>query len=75
MPLTGIDLDGDGRFESDEALSGLRSVGNPLASVTLVAGEFDDVILSSDKDGGGTESSTLDAMTPVGRVSWRELEP
>ena len=75
MPDTGLDLDGDGTFSADEAVSGVRDAGNPMAPATVVSAGTDDVLLSSDAGGGGTDSSALDALTQTGRVSWRELEP
>lgn len=75
MPTTGIDLDGDGYFTSDDVVSGVRDVGNPMASPAVVAAVADDVLLTSDEFGGVTRNTTLDARTPVGRIGWRELEP
>ncbi len=75
MPATGVDLDGDGLFTADDALSGVRDVGNPMAAPAIVAAVPDDVLLTNDEFGGGTTDTSLDARTPVGRIVWRELEP
>ena len=75
MPATGIDLDGDGTFDADERFAGVRGVGNPMAPPAVAVAGVDDVLLTSDPDGGATSTTSLDARTPLGRLSWRELEP
>ena len=74
MPETSIDLNGDGKFTPDETIAGISSVGSPLSPPTIVSGTIDDIILSSDQDGTGTTTSTLDSGQ-TGRMSWKELEP
>jgi len=75
MPGPSIDIDGDGLYSEAERLSGVAGIGNPFAEITVVSGETDDVILSNSLSGSGAQGTALDALTPLGRVSWRELEP
>ncbi|MBX2882020.1 MAG: fimbrial assembly protein, partial [Granulosicoccus sp.] len=75
MPGAAIDLDGNGSYTEDEILSGMRGLNNPLASPTIVSSQFDDTVLTNDVNGEGSSSSSLDAITRNGRISWRELEP
>ena len=70
-----IDLNGDGSFGQDEVLSGVQGISNPLASPTIVAAQHEDVILTSKDDGSGSSSTTLNASSKAGRLSWRELKP
>lgn len=70
-----IDLNRDGSFGSDEQLSGVQGISNPLASPTIVSAQHEDVILTSKDDGSGSSSTTLDASDQNGRLSWRELKP
>lgn len=75
MPATAIDLNGDFNFTTDERLSGINSAGSPFSPPTVASGSNEDVILTSNPDGTGTTTSTLDSTGVLGRASWRELEP
>ena len=75
MPETSIDLNGDGVFTPDEKLSGINSIGNPFSPPTIASGTNEDIILTSNPDGSGTSTSTLNSLGARGRVSWKELEP
>lgn len=76
MPVTSIDLNGDSAFATPgETISGVRTLNNPFAAPTIVATNNEDVILTSDPDGGGTTGTLLDSIGLRGRTSWRELDP
>ena len=75
MSDASIDLNGDGIFSTNEQFTGIKNISNPLSSPAIVATQNEDALLTTDADGSGAGSTTLNASDVTGRVSWRELEP
>ena len=75
MSETSIDLNGDSAFTSNERVAGVNALGNPFSPPTIASGTDEDIVFTSNPDGSGTSTSTLDSLGLKGRVNWKELEP
>lgn len=73
MPAPSLDLNEDGAFTLEESIAGIKGISNPFAAPTIVATQTEDVILTNNADGSGSQSNTLNASVLNGRISWREL--
>ena len=70
-----FDLNGDGEFDSDSSISGLRNGGNPFTEPTFASAKKDDVILTQEGTTPYAISREVDASVQSGALTWRELEP
>ena len=75
MNNASIDLNGDGIFNSNDVISGVKNINNPLAPPIITAAGKKDLILTDSMDGSKTNTTSLNTSDHAGRVSWRELEP
>lgn len=73
LPENPLDLDNDGVFSG--TVSGVRNVGNPLASPTIVSTGTNDLIITQTAVDPTVTATALEALLNAGRIRWRELEP
>jgi len=70
-----FDLDGDGVFDGDKSISGLKNGANPFATPTFAAAVKDDVVLTQGSSDPNANSKDVKASINSGTLTWRELEP